>query len=207
MIKEKLDYISRPSRMCKLTCRPTTYTIHETQNYSAYSQNERDNLQNNSGTTSFHSVVDHEQVVRCIPFNKGANHSGTARGNSTSISLEICSSSLQKQFLQTWNNAIEVVAHDLILLGLTADDLRMHFDWSGKDCPKYIRSKNLFPSFKKEVSKRMAELKEPVKCSFPDDQKWVKEMGISDGSNPKEPVTREQVWAMLHRAYQKGVFK
>ena len=207
MIKESLQYINRQSRMCDLDGKPTTYTIHETQNYKAYAQNERDNLQNNEGIASFHSVVDHTQVIRCIPFNRGAHHSGTFRGNRTSISLEICSSSLSHSFNKTWDNAVEVVAHDLILLGLTVDDLRQHCDWSGKDCPKLIRKRNLWGAFKKEVKKRMEELKKPNNCSFPDAQKWVKEKGISDGTNPKEPVTREQVWAMMYRAFMKGVYK
>lgn len=28
---------------------------------------------------------------------------------------------------------------------------------------------------------------------------WVKSMGISDGTNPTQPVTRQQVWQMLYR--------
>ena len=32
-----------------------------------------------------------------------------------------------------------------------------------------------------------------------DAHSWVKETGISDGTNPKDPVTREQVWVMLKR--------
>lgn len=30
--------------------------------------------------------------------------------------------------------------------------------------------------------------------------KWVVEKGISDGTRPKDPVTREEVWTMLYRA-------
>lgn len=32
-----------------------------------------------------------------------------------------------------------------------------------------------------------------------DAQKWVKEMGISDGTNPLKQATREEVWSMLYR--------
>jgi len=32
-----------------------------------------------------------------------------------------------------------------------------------------------------------------------DAQKWVKEQGISDGNDPKDIVTREQLWTMLYR--------
>lgn len=41
------------------------------------------------------------------------------------------------------------------------------------------------------------------KSSFPEAQKFVMELGISDGSKPKEFPTREQVWEMLFRALGK----
>ncbi|OKL36896.1 peptidoglycan-binding protein [Domibacillus mangrovi] len=34
---------------------------------------------------------------------------------------------------------------------------------------------------------------------FAEAQKWVKENGISDGTYPQRPVTREEVWSMLYR--------
>lgn len=34
-------------------------------------------------------------------------------------------------------------------------------------------------------------------------QEWVKQMGISDGSSPDQPVTRKQVWQMLYRMNNK----
>ncbi|RJS59326.1 peptidoglycan-binding protein [Bacillus sp. PK3_68] len=37
---------------------------------------------------------------------------------------------------------------------------------------------------------------------FREAQKWVKEKGISDGTYPQRPVTREEVWSMLYRASQ-----
>ncbi|MGG6447353.1 peptidoglycan-binding protein [Pseudobacillus badius] len=36
--------------------------------------------------------------------------------------------------------------------------------------------------------------------AFKEAQAWVKENKISDGTYPQRPVTREEVWAMLHRA-------
>lgn len=32
---------------------------------------------------------------------------------------------------------------------------------------------------------------------------WVVEQGITDGTRPKDPVTREEVWTMLYRAFMK----
>ena len=207
MIKEKHLYITRSTRFNKQGAfKPNTYTIHNTGN-NASALNERNNLQNNGGSTSFHSVVDDKEVVRCIPFDVGANHAGTPAGNTSSISLEICEGAMEKNFDKTWANTVEVIAHDLTKLGWGVDRLRQHYHWSGKNCPRYIREHGLWERLKKEVSDKMAEMKEGNECSFPDALKWVKEKGISDGSSPKEPVTREQVWAMLHRAYLKGVYK
>ncbi len=208
MIKEKVQYINRASRLHRVgTFKPDTYTIHETQNFKATAQNERDNLQNNDGTASFHSVVDHTQVIRCVPFTTGAYHAGTVAGNTSSLSLEICSSSLSTHFSQTWDNAVEVVAHDLKKLGWGVDRLRQHNHWSGKDCPKLIRQKGLWDKFKKDVKERMEEMEnaQKQKTDFEKAREWVMKNGISDGTRGNEPVTRQQVWAMLYRAAQKGV--
>ena len=186
---------------------PDTYTIHNTDN-DAPAINERNNLQNNEGTTSFHSVLDEKEVIRCIQFNTGANHAGNYTGNMTSLSLEICSGALQKHFKQTWENAVEVVAYDLTKLGWGVDRLRQHNHWSGKHCPRYIRDRGLWDKFKEDVKNRMEEMKEEKKrkTDFEDARKWVIEKGISDGTRGNEPVTRSELWAMLYRANKKGVF-
>lgn len=43
----------------------------------------------------------------------------------------------------------------------------------------------------------------PSEPWYADDQKWAVLEGISDGSRPEEPVTRAEVWAMLHRFSKK----
>lgn len=98
MIPEKIDYITRKSRLSAGKFQqgePSTYTIHSTANPKSTAQNERDNLENNDGSASFHSVVDEKQVVRCIPFNQRAWHAGDSTkaggGNMTSLSLETMS--------------------------------------------------------------------------------------------------------------------
>ncbi|OKL36982.1 N-acetylmuramoyl-L-alanine amidase [Domibacillus mangrovi] len=54
-------------------------------------------------------------------------------------------------------------------------------------------------SSEKEV--REVEYKKDAAPSprFEEAQKWAKENGISDGTYPQRPVTREEVWSMLHR--------
>jgi lysozyme len=45
-------------------------------------------------------------------------------------------------------------------------------------------------------------VKQQVVSSFQKAQTWVKENGISDGSRPKDPVTREEVWEMIKRYHE-----
>lgn len=54
---------------------------------------------------------------------------------------------------------------------------------------------------KKEEAKVVEEYKKDAAPSsrFAEAQKWVIEKGISDGTYPQRPVTREEVWAMLYR--------
>lgn len=198
------QYITRDSRINPCFKRATTYTIHETGNQYAGAQNERNNLQNNGGSTSFHSVVDEKECIRCIPFNKGAYHAGTTAGNNTSLSLEICTSGLIKAWGRTWDNAVEIVATDLNALGWGVDRLRQHNDWSGKDCPHMIRQRGVWEKFKKDVKNRMEE-KKRSKTDFDVAMEWAKKEGITDGSNPKGYLTREQFFAVLYRMKKKGM--
>lgn len=39
----------------------------------------------------------------------------------------------------------------------------------------------------------------PVSPRFAEAQKWVKDNNISDGTYPQRPVTREELWSVLHR--------
>ena len=49
--------------------------------------------------------------------------------------------------------------------------------------------------------KEVKEVEKTPSPRFVPDVQWVKEMGISDGSNPTEYATREQVFNMLHSLY------
>lgn len=157
MIPEKFDYITRKSRLSAGNFQqgePGSYTIHSTANPDSTAQNERDNLENNDGSASFHSVVDDKEVVRCIRFNHRAWHAGDSTkvggGNMTSLSLEICESGDREQTLQ---NAIQVTAHDLAQLGWGVDRLRQHHDWTGKNCPRILRDTGRWEWFVSSVKK------------------------------------------------------
>lgn len=55
--------------------------------------------------------------------------------------------------------------------------------------------------FRKDVKAKMSDSvsQDNTKVWYADDQKWAMDNKISDGSRPADPVTRAEVWAMLHR--------
>jgi peptidoglycan L-alanyl-D-glutamate endopeptidase CwlK len=83
--------------------------------------------------------------------------------------------------------------HFQLTFGLSIDELR-----SGARALAPTPKKEVLPlENKKEdqtVSKWAAEA-----------QQWVIEQGISDGKDPKKPVTREEVWTMIKRAFSGSV--
>lgn len=200
----KIQYITNQSRLSAGSFEsgePATYTIHSTGNLFSTAQNERDNLQNNVGTTSFHSVVDDKEVIRCVPFTNRCWHAGDSTkkggGNMSSLSLEICESGNRHQTLL---NAIEVVAKDLKELGWGVERLRQHYDWSKKNCPRILRDSNLWEWFVSEVSKKMNDIPEWSKESI----QWAKENKILCDDEHNLTLSEIKCLCYLHR-YDKNV--
>jgi len=121
---------------------PTSLTIHSTGNPTSVAKGERGWLTNptNVRVASFHIVVDQNRAIECIPFTEVAWHAGDKTGNTTSIGLEICESGDRAATLE---NAIRLTAQILFDKGWDTSNLRMHNDWSGKNCPRILRTSSL----------------------------------------------------------------
>lgn len=152
LIREDLIPINK--RRTGKELKPTTLTIHSTGNLKSTAQNERDYLasKSNDNYAGFHVVVDEKEAIKAIPFNEIAYHSGTTKGNTTSLSLEICESGNRDKTLQ---RAIEVTAYILKQKGWGVDKLRQHHDWNGKNCPRILRDTGKWDWFKSEVKKQL----------------------------------------------------
>jgi N-acetyl-anhydromuramyl-L-alanine amidase AmpD len=118
---------------------PTTLTIHSTANPNSTAKNERAWLGNpsNKRYASHHLVVDQNNAIECIPLHEVAWHTGTRSGNKTSIGLEICESGNREATLK---NAAQLAAKVLHSKGWGINSLKMHYDWSEKNCPRILRS-------------------------------------------------------------------
>ena len=205
----KVQHITNKRKIIR-DMEPQSLTIHSTGNLKSTAQNERDNLNrpDNTSTTGFHIVVDDKEAIECIPLDKVAYHAGDGAygpGNSTSIAMEICESGDRRKALA---NAAKTAAKVLHERGWGVDKMYRHYDWSGKICPRILSDNNWegWNKFKMEVQKELDKLKTASKASNDKPSPWAKEAwewgienGITDGSRPKEPATREEIITMLYR--------
>lgn len=131
---------TRPGR--KMT--PTSITIHETDNTNVRANalaHARLQQNGNRRQASWHLSVDDEpEVYQSIPFNEVSYHAGNARGNNTSISIEICVNK-DGNYKKAVANAIKVVKYLLKLYpSIKYVDVVQHNKWSGKNCPRHLRA-------------------------------------------------------------------
>lgn len=150
-VKYTIDYIPRNTRQRRPgnVRQPKTLTIHSTANPTSTARNERAWLTNPANTapyTGWHIVVDDREAIEAIPLNEKAFHAGdgSGPGNSFSIGLEICESGDRAKTIE---NAAHVAAAILKEQGLAVADLRQHYDWSKKNCPRILRTGNLWREF------------------------------------------------------------
>lgn len=126
---------------------------HETDNYSktAGAANHAAWLFNNPEMlVGWQYTVDHKSIYKHIPINEGAWHAGdgvNGSGNLHSIGIEVCVNKVNYDYslyLKAVDNAAWLSAK-LIRENrggslVFPDGLRQHFHFSGKNCPRIIRS-------------------------------------------------------------------
>lgn len=157
--KEDLIDKSKYSLKCPNVMRCFEFiTIHNTAN-DASAENEVAYMKNNNNSTSFHVAIDDKYVIKAIPFTRNAWHAGdgNGEGNRNSIGIEICYSlSGGERFEQAEKNCIQYVAQLLKEKGWTIQRLKMHYDWSGKNCPH--RTKPHWGEFLLEIDNELARI-------------------------------------------------
>ena len=211
-VNYKVDHIPKNTKNNKrpgTKMTPQYITIHSTANPKSTAKNERDWLVNpsNNRTASWHICVDEKQAVEAIPLDEIAWHAGNRQGNTKSIGIEICESGDRAKTIQ---NTVELVAQMLFERNWGIERLRRHFDWSGKNCPRIMSANNWegWTGFKLSVERELNRLKAGEKTKVNHEpSNWAKEAwewgiknGVTDGSNPKDTATREEVIAMICRA-------
>lgn len=124
---------------------PTAITIHNTDdvelgaNAAAHAQYQK-SADARKREVSWHFTVDDKNVYQSLPINEVGRHTGTKKGNATSIGVAIC-----------MNADLDVPAayrRAALLTAVLALQNRIkvpkrilqHYDWSGKNCPRVLRA-------------------------------------------------------------------
>lgn len=79
-----------------------------------------------------HFVIKDNVCMQCIPINKTAYHCGNPVGNRTSLGIEVIPYDETGIFSAQSRQTLK----DLLFLFSPVPLLR-HYDWSGKDCPRF----------------------------------------------------------------------
>ena len=192
---------------------PEFIVVHNTAN-DASARNEVAYMIRNDNKVSFHYAVDDKEIVQGIPENRNAWHAGDGahgQGNRKGLSIEICySKSGGSKFIEAEKLAAKFIAYKLKEKGWGINRVKKHQDFSGKYCPHRTLDMG-WQRFLGMVQSELNALKGVDKVtdnntpSFWAKEAWewaIKE-GITDGTNPKGTITREQVVTMLHRYHKK----
>lgn len=121
---------------------PQYVTIHNTANEGkgAGAENHAKAQINDSRSfVSWHYTVDDHEIYQSMPMNEVGYHAGDGlmMGNAGTIGIEICENA-DGNYAQAEKNAAYLAARILYENNLPSDRLRLHYDWSGKNCAHNI---------------------------------------------------------------------
>ena len=190
-------------------------TIHDTGNTNAGAGalNHAKYLKGDSaanGKISYHYTVDDTRVVQHLPDNETAYHAGdgpSGPGNATSIGVEICINS-DGNLTAATDRAARLTAKLCKDHNIPIENVVQHNHWSGKNCPKLIRSGKPY-SWDVFISKVRDSLETKTEDASKSDEPsaWASEfwkqgiaIGLTDGTRPHDTATREEVVTMILRA-------
>ena len=158
--KKKPNYIE-PAYQVKNTAE--FITLHETDNPSfGADANAHASLQISGYSDAWHYQGDDKQVIQSWDESVSCYHAGDGTSNNglgskTSVAYELCvnegidtakSRAVAEEFFADW----------LFARKRGVDRIKIHKDWSGKNCPQKIIDEGYFPTFKANVQKRLDKL-------------------------------------------------
>ena len=186
--------------------------IHYTANNGDTARNNLNYFANNICKSSAHYFIDENEICQSVKDNDIAYHCGANKyihsycRNSNSIGIEMCSrkNSLGKYYIkdETIKNTVKLVKELMKKYNIPLGNVIRHYDVTGKKCPlPMVENIKLWGDFK-----NMLKEENNNKCScaeFEEAKNYLVKLGITDGSNPQEKITREQVWTMIYRLCKK----
>ena len=193
-------------------------TAINNRNYFNNLKNQNPQATGNRYASSHEIIGLNGEIIVCVPDNEVAYHAGATTykprvkqlldnsPNRHLYGIEVCHPDWVGEFnIITYLSLVNRVAYLLNKFNLkpSIDTIWRHFDVTGKDCPKYyVQNPKAWDNFIEDVTSKYNDIVNPkplVSDWALDAYKWVIENNISDGTRPKDPVTREELWTMLYR--------
>lgn len=99
------------------------------------------------------------EIIRCIPENEVAFHSGSYSMNRKSIGIEDCHPDWDGKFNDnTYNSLVELCADICRRYNLSINAIIRHYDVTGKSCPKYyVENPTAWNQFKTDVANKIGQ--------------------------------------------------
>lgn len=99
------------------------------------------------------------EIIRCIPENEVAFHSGSYNMNRKSIGIEDCHPDWEGKFNDaTYNSLVELCADICRRYNLSVNNIIRHYDVTGKICPKYyVEHEDAWIQFKNDVANKLGQ--------------------------------------------------
>lgn len=191
---------------------PQGIVVHNTAGASS-ARAEATNMLNNNSAVSYHVIADESEVIELVPFSRNCWHAGDGSNgfaNRNLIGIEIARSMdySDDKYDRAEANAVEYIAWVCVQYGWTSANLHQHNWYSSTACPH--RLKDHWNTFKRKVDERITEINENSALTPPSDKndpsEWAKdawdkahELGLMDGTRPRDAVTREELATVLVR--------
>lgn len=111
-------------------------TVHDTGNKAAGADAKAhaNYIKSIKEKTSWHYTVDDREIYRHIPDCEKSYHTSDKFANENSIAIELCVNS-DGDFEKTLSNAAWLVRELSGKYNIGKENIRRHFDWTGKKCP------------------------------------------------------------------------
>ena len=132
---------------------PSVITIHWVGPYPGQTPKQvRDYWISSGGEASAHFIIKNNECLQCWPLDTVAWHAGCRAGNYTSLGIEVVPEDTSGKFSDASINTLK----DLVkyINGVVKKKLPIvrHYDWTGKDCPKYYLDNNKWEELLSKIS-------------------------------------------------------
>lgn len=107
---------------------------------------------------SWHYQVDEKAIYQSFPDSVACWHSGEKYGNYYAIGIEMCVNS-DGNYEGAMRNDAKLIAYLMHQYNLTMENVKRHYDFSGKECPSYMIRTNRWNEFLELVAREYIAMK------------------------------------------------